>query len=419
MRKDRPSAATGALPTLLVLTSTYPRWPGDPEPGFVHELAKRLTDRFRVLVLGPHAPGARTSETLDGVEIVRYRYAPEKWETLVNDGGIVANLQRSRWKALLVPSFLGMQLWSAWRLLRGRRVDVIHAHWLVPQGLVAAILQYLPGCKVPFVATSHGADLYALKGRALGGLKRHVVAKASAVTVVSEAMRSSVLRMGADPADVHLRPMGVDLETRFIPDPDTKRSQSELLFVGRLVEKKGLRHLLDAMPRVLARYPAATLTIAGFGPERQALEEQALRLGLASHIRFLGAVPQKELPTLYRGAVVFVAPFVEASSGDQEGLGLVLVEAIGCGCPVIAGDVPAVRDVLGTRSGNRIDPTKTDRLADAIIAVMDDPQAALGEAERLRATLAGRLDWRKVADGYAQTLLAVAGCGALEKARAR
>lgn len=417
MHKYRPSSVTEALPTLLVLTSTYPRWPGDPEPGFVHELSKRLTDRFRVLVLGPHAPGTRTSEMLDGVEVVRYRYAPEKWETLVNDGGIVTNLQRNRWKALLVPSFIGMQLWSAWRLLRGRRVDVIHAHWLVPQGLIAAILQRLPGRKVPFVATSHGADLYALRGRAFSKMKRYVIAKASAVTVVSEAMRSLVLRMGGDAVDVHLRPMGVDLETRFARDPDTARLQSEILFVGRLVEKKGLRHLLDAMPRVLAKYPGATLTIAGFGPERQTLEEQAMRLGIANSVRFLGAVPQEELPPLYRSAAVFVAPFVEASSGDQEGLGLVLVEAIGCGCPVIAGDVAAVRDVLGARSGSCVDPAETGQLADAIIEVLDDPQAARDEAGRLRATLAKRLDWREVANGYAQTLLAAAGCEALEKAR--
>src|SRR5690606_6282774 len=96
-------AAGAGTPTLLVLTSTYPRWAGDPEPGFVHELAKRLTDRFRVIVLGPHAPGAKTAEVLDGVEVIRYRYAPERMETLVNDGGIITNLRRSRWKYLLVP----------------------------------------------------------------------------------------------------------------------------------------------------------------------------------------------------------------------------------------------------------------------------------------------------------------------------
>src|SRR5690606_34159902 len=90
-------------PNLMVLASTYPRWAGDPEPSFVHELARRLTDRFNVTVLCPHAPGTASSEAMDGVQIIRYRYAPSAWETLVNDGGIVANLRRTKWKALLLP----------------------------------------------------------------------------------------------------------------------------------------------------------------------------------------------------------------------------------------------------------------------------------------------------------------------------
>ena len=113
------------LPVLLVLASTYPRWPADPEPGFVHELSRRLTERYRVIVLCPHASGAKPRETMDGVEVVRYRYAPERWETLVNDGGIVTNLKRARWKLLLVPGFVLGQAWVAWRLMRRERVDAV------------------------------------------------------------------------------------------------------------------------------------------------------------------------------------------------------------------------------------------------------------------------------------------------------
>lgn len=193
-------------PTLLVLTSTYPRWVGDPEPGFVHELARRLTDRFRVIVLGPHAPGAKIHEQLDGVEVIRY--APQRLETLVNDGGIVTNLRLARWKLLLVPGFVLAQTWRAWRLIRTRNIDVIHAHWLLPQGLIAALLQSLPGRKVPFVVTSHGADLFALKGRMLQWLKRFVIRRSCAATVVSEAMRQRVREIAPDAARVRVQPIG-------------------------------------------------------------------------------------------------------------------------------------------------------------------------------------------------------------------
>ena len=103
---------------LLVLTSTYPRWPNDREPGFVHELCKRLTGDFDVTVLSPHASGAMVEEIMDGVSVRRYRYAPASWETLVNNGGIVTNLKRQPWKWLLVPGFLLVQAWAVWRLIR-------------------------------------------------------------------------------------------------------------------------------------------------------------------------------------------------------------------------------------------------------------------------------------------------------------
>lgn len=386
-------------PTVLVLASTYPRWQGDPEPGFVHELAKRLTDRFRVVVLGPHAPGALDRETLDGVDVHRYRYAPEWLETLVNDGGIMTNLRNARWKLLLVPGFVLAQALCAWRLLRTGGIDVVHAHWLVPQGLVAALLQLMPGRAVPFVVTSHGADLFALRAGPFQALKRFVLQRAASATVVSTAMHDHLRGIGADVSKVSVQPMGVDFAGRFSPDEEVQRDHREILFVGRLVEKKGLGHLLAAMPAVLKAFPDAGLTIAGFGPEEAALKVQVQTLGLERNVRFLGAVSQADLPGLYRRAAVFVAPFVRAQSGDEEGFGLVLAEAAGCECPVVAGNVSAVRDLLGPTT-QCVDPRNPTALADAVIRVIEDPHTARKRVLQLREDLLGRLDWRIVAGNY-------------------
>lgn len=341
-------AGTARLPRLLVLTSTYPRWREDPEPAFVHELSRRLVSRFDVTVLCPHAPGSMRQEFFDGVRVIRYRYAPEALETLVNDGGIVANLRLRKWKFLLVPGFILAQWWYAQRLIRRGDVDIVHAHWILPQGLVAALaVRMFRGRRVPFVVTSHGADLFALQSRVAQWLKRFVVSRASAITVVSEGMRQPVLDLGADPLNLSVEPMGVDLAYRFTPDSGVRRSDDEILFVGRLVEKKGLRHLIDAMALIMRTWPSAFLTVAGFGPELKERQEQAERLGLADRVRFLGAVKQKDLPELYRRASVFVAPFVEAADGDQDGLGLVVVEAAGCGCPVVVSEIPATKGLRG------------------------------------------------------------------------
>lgn len=393
----------GNRPRLLVLASTYPRWPGDPEPGFVHELARRLSGAFEVTVLCPHAAGAARRESMEGVDVLRFRYAPDRFERLVNDGGIVTNLRRAPWKWLLVPGFALGLLWEAMRLLRSLRPAVMHAHWLLPQGLAAALAGSASG--VPFLVTSHGADLFALTSRPLQGLKRFVARRAAAVTVVSEEMRDAFERLGIDRARVEVQPMGVDLAMRFTPDPAATRSRDELLFVGRLVEKKGLRGLIEAMPAIVAARPSAFLTVAGFGPELDERRAQAQRLGLGEKVRFVGAVSQADLPALYRRAALFVAPFVAAASGDREGLGLVAVEAAGCGCPVVVGDLPATRHAFdGPGLAHFVPGGDVDTLARTCVAALASPEASMAMAARARVRLLARFDWDARASAYAGLL---------------
>lgn len=395
-----------ARPRLLVLASTYPRWPGDPEPGFVHELAKRLTSSFEVTVLGPGAPGVVAEEVMDGVRVRRYRYAPVAFETLVNDGGIVTNLRRHPWKWLLVPGFLIGLLWRTWRLVRAWRPDAIHAHWLMPQGLVAAMLGCVDRSTPPFLVTSHGADLYALRTRPLQVLKRFVICHAAAATVVSSAMREELACLGADSRKISVQPMGVDLGERFTPDASVERSHDEILFVGRLVEKKGLRHLINAMPMIVSERPTAYLSIAGFGPEEATLRAQVARLQLEGRVRFLGAVTQEMLPAFYRRAALFIAPFVEAGNGDQEGLGLVMLEAAGCGCPVLASDLPATREI----NIQRMVPGDCGDIARQVTAFLQLPQQMReAMAREQRSHVLGRFDWEGVSRGYAKLLADVSG----------
>ena len=389
--------------TVLVLASTYPRWPNDAEPGFVHELCRRLTAWFDVIALVPDAPGAEPSGLLDGVEVIRYRYAPRRLQTLVNHGGIATNLRRSTWKWLLVPGFLLGQYVAAKRLLKNRRVDIVHAHWLLPQGLIARRLEHASG--VPYLVTSHGGDLFGLRGRALNALKRYVAASSSAMTVVSSAMRDEAGRVGLRPPQIIVLPMGVDMRRRFVIDPAAQRINDELLFVGRLVSKKGLGHLLDAMPAVLAQRPQTILTIAGFGPEESSLKAQARRLDIESSVKFLGAMAQAELPVLYRRASLFVAPFIRDASGNQEGLPVVLMEAIGCGCPVLVGDIAGIRDLLGdTYADVCVKPGDSRALAMAIVKRLENPEQGRLQASVIRKAAADRIDWQNIAGGYANLL---------------
>ena len=399
------SRAVEGKPGLLVLASTYPRWKDDPEPGFIHELCKRLGADFDVTALVPDAPGADPDGELEGVHVVRYRYAPRRLQTLVNDGGINANLRRARWKWLLVPGFVLAQYLRARRLLATGRFSAVHAHWLLPQGLVAWAIARRKG--TPYVVTSHGGDLFGLRGAMLAALKRLVAAGSTGMSVVSSAMRDEAARLGLRPPHIAVVPMGVDFETRFVADPGATRERDRLIFVGRLVAKKGVRHLLDALPLVLARRPAATLDIIGFGPEEPALRAQVERLGLGGHVRFLGAMPQHELPARFARESAFVAPFVRDPSGDQEGLPVALMEAVGCGCPAIAGSVPGLQDLLGEHHAEVcVDPTDLQALADRIVAVLEDPEAAAARAAAIRRTAVERLDWSRIGAAYSELIQA-------------
>jgi glycosyltransferase involved in cell wall biosynthesis len=360
-----------------------------------------------VLVLTSHAPGTSEHEWLDGVEVFRYRYAPRRWETLVYGGGIAMHLRHSPWKWTLVPGFIIGQAVAAARIARRHRIALVHAHWLLPQGTVAWLLWRLQ--RVPrYVVTSHGGDLYGFHGRLAQYLKRRVAQDAAAMTVVSTVMLDEAKRINLHPPRLEVIPMGADLQVLFVPDDAVQRSRHELLFVGRLVEKKGLFCLLDALPQVLRSHPETRLTIAGFGPLRGELEAQAGRLGIDRRVFFPGAVPQTELPSLYRRAAMVVAPFVRAASGDQEGLPVVLMEAIGCGCPIVASDIPGVRDLAGEDSEETlVPPGDVPALAAAITRLLDDPQRAVALALARRAACMHRIDWSSVAAAYSRVLVDV------------
>jgi glycosyltransferase involved in cell wall biosynthesis len=391
----RDDSSGKVRPGILVLSSTYPRWAADPEPGFVHELCKRLTGDFEVLVVTPSAPGAASFERLDGVEVYRYRYAPMSWQTLVHGGGIVTNLRRHPIKVLLLPGFM-LGLWSAARrLIRRRRIDAIHAHWMIPQGIMAAALGR------PLLVTAHGADVFALRGRAFDYVRRIVLRKATHITVVSADMARA---LNAPPGvRLDVLPMGIDLG-RF-KESDAPRESRLLLFVGRLVEKKGLRYLLDAMPAILRQEPDVHVWIAGFGPELSQLRMQCERLGIVERVRFLGAVAQEDLPALYRRATLFVAPFVEASNGDREGLGLVVAEAMACGCPVIAGNVGGVLDLLGAGThASVVNANIPDELAAEVCALLADPSRRQAMAAQAGRFVRARFGWDAIADGYGRIL---------------
>ncbi len=405
------SASPAARPSLLVLTSTFPKSINDSTPPFVFQLCSHLLPHFDVTVLTPAVRNAPETETLQGVRVRRFHYFwPRSLERLA-DGAILECLSRSPWLFLQVPFLLLLELIAAFRLARTTRPDVIHAHWFVPQGIVAVLVGRV--LNIPVVITAHGADVYGLRGRLLDALRRALASRCEAVTVVSRDMATKLpqvtSRRGEPP---RVMPMGVDTQ-RFSAGPERGgNSNQTVLFVGRLAKKKGVEHLLRAFPDVLARHPDARLVVVGDGPCRGELEALSSQMGLAERIRFVGAQPPAELPRFYSRSRVFVGPSVVTRGGDTESFGLVFVEAMAADCPVVGTSVGGIPDVvIHGRTGLLVEPESPGALAAAINGLLDSPAEAGRMGSVARRWVRRKFDWRQVARGYANLLARAAGAG--------
>ena len=296
--------------------------------------------------------------------------------------------------------FFAAQVLSVYKILKTDRINLIHAHWILPQGMAALLACKLAGIKIPVLCTSHGGDLYGLKAAFFTKLKRIVLNKSSAITVVSRAMKREVKKMGISSGKVRVVPMGVDLQKRFVP-PVKKQRRNSILFVGRLVEKKGLEYLIKALPLIVAKHPLIKLDIVGEGPERKNCEEQATRLGLSGQVCFHGALRQEYLPDFYQNADIVVFPSIVADDGDQEGFGLVLVEAMGCGCAVVVTDLQAMEDIVSDgQTGMVILQKDSLELAEKIVGILDNPKRGREIGRKGREYVLKRYDWGVISNRY-------------------
>ncbi len=390
-----------------MLTSTFPRWSGDVEPPFVYELCRRLSKAFSVHVLAPHAPGALVEETMEGIRVTRYRYFFSRWENLAYHGGILANLKQNPLRLALVPFFIVAQLVVLVRLLSRHQFDCIHAHWLIPQGLIAIFAGLFFKSPPPVIVTSHGGDLFGLKGFVFNRLKRFVALRSAAVTVVSHAMKAVLKELGITESRIHVIPMGVDLRSRFVPAVQ-RPANGTLLFVGRLVEKKGLKYLIQALPLILEKHPHAVLRIVGDGQEKERIFDHIFALDIGEHIEFLGAVANEALAEIYHASDVVVFPSVVAGDGDREGFGLVLVEALGCECATVVTDLPAMRDIIENGKSALVVPQKNATfIAEKINLLLEDDNLRLALGKQGRQYVLERFDWEIIAIQYDKLIRSV------------
>lgn len=391
---------------ILVIGTTFPRWKDDSEPSFVYDLSELLAKKgFDTIALTPHHKGAAKQEIMGMVKVMRFPYFFARFEKLCYDGGMIPNMKRYWYARFLMPLLIVSEFLHALRIVKKERIGAIHAHWIVPQGFVAAIIKKFTG--VPYIVTAHAGDVFPLKSRLLRWFGKVALKNASYCTVNSNATKQAVVEVANVPVDII--PMGVDLAA-FSPAKKSGAIRKRygihgpfIFTVGRMAEKKGFKYLIEAMPKILEKLPEAKLVLIGDGPERRGLEKLTNELNLGSSVVFAGKVTHKELENWYATADVFVLPSIVTSDGDTEGLGVVFLEAIASGTPVVGSNVGGIPDIIRHNQTGLLVPQKEPAaLAGAIVRVLADSKLKVRLTKNAMKFVKERFTWELVAERFAE-----------------
>lgn len=384
---------------ILLVTHNFPRHADDMAGAFLLALARgQQALGHEVRVLAPHGAGLAEREVVGGVDVVRYRYGTDQAETLAYAGTMHEQALGSwaaRWRLV---QFLRASRRALRRECSAFQPDVLHVHWWVPGGFA-----FWPGnaSGVPVVLTSHGTDLFLLdRFPAARSLAAPIFRAARQVTVISSPLLERVQRLGVPASRITVLPMPVSAE-RFAPPLHNVRDAGRMLFVGRLIERKGAEYAIRAVGDLRRQGRAVRLTVIGDGPERTRLVALIEELGLRQAVDLAGALPHDAIAEHYRTASLLLMPAVTDWKGEQEGFGMVLVEAMASDLPVVATRSGGIPDVVTDGVTGLLVPERDAvALAAAAARLLDDPALSTRLADAARADLDRRFSPASLATGF-------------------
>ncbi len=394
---------------VLMITSSYPKYPGDVTAPFIESIARGIAARGHDVdvVLPFHPELARPQD--DPVRFFPYRYAPSDALCLWGYAQSLESDVRVRRRVLALAPFVAFALRARLSArLTAERYDAVHVHWVVPNAVLVA--DVVRAHHVPLVVSLHGSDVYVAERMGLvGHLARNAFDTAGAVTACSADLHARAVALGAAAARTRTVPYGVDVHA-FSPDVARAGIRERLgvaadaffvLAVGRLVEKKGFTHLVEAA----ARTGGVRVVIAGDGDLRGALEAQAR----AAHapVAFAGPLARDAVAQALAAADAVVVPSVVDRAGNVDGLPNALLEAMAAGRPVVASRVAGIPDVVRDDVNGLLVPEKDPvALATALRRLVREPETGARLGAEARRTAVARLSWEAAAqtleDCYAQ-----------------
>ena len=328
----------------------------------------------------PACEGLARALVSAGHEVVVVTSWMQHLAALERRGGVEIHRVRCRRRQAHHTTAFELASWSlsalrkARELVATRELDLIHAHFIVPGGFVARRLSR--ECGLPYVLTAHGTDVPGYNPHRMRALHvllrpwwRTIVEDASAVTAPSRFLAELVTRASSVEPQVIPNPIDVAIDVPI--DRGSPRGR-RVLVVSRLLERKGIQHLIELSPQLPDGWE---VVVAGDGPYLPHLLQQAERIG--APVRFLGMVPRERLPELYSSAEIFVLP------SARENFPMVLLEAMANGCAIVTTLGSGCHEVVGA-AARLVRPGRSDELLEALIALIEDPAERIRLRERAR-----------------------------------
>lgn len=396
-------------PKALIVSTTFPLGADDTGTArFVYDLAEALGEYFDVWALAPHHPGAARRERIGRVNVVRFPYfRPTSAQRLADGRGMMANFREALLPKLQAPFLFFFLFVNAWYWGRKLKPALVNPHWVLPSGLCVAAARP-PGKRI---LMCHAAGVFLLKRlpfrRVLG---RFIIGAMDRVFSSSKFIADSLDEATELKANAQVVGPGVHT-SRFERKLNRKDAKAKLgytvgepllLFVGRMVEKKGITYLIDAMPSVAKAFPTVKLVLIGGGPLQEEMAAKTRATGLNGNVTFAGYKSHDALKEYLWAADYLVVPSVVDASGETEGMPTVILEAFAAGCPAVGSKVNGIPElVTENETGFLCEPRDAASLAEALVRALSTNPAPLGKKA---AEVAKRFDFSKVAETYYKTV---------------
>lgn len=393
---------------ILVLTSSFPRYKNDWWQQAVLSIYSNMDlKKYEITVVAPSAPNAKVSETIQGIKVKRFTYFyPTRFQILTSGEGVLYTSGKNKILGKVqVLTFIFAELFLTIKTLAREDFDVIHANWILPQGVVAVIAKFI--FRKPVIVTVHGTDIFALNK--FNFLKALILKYSDYCTANSSATYETAYKIYPS-EKIRIIHMGVEVK-KFDPSKRDEKWRQEfgknpkiILGVGRLIKWKGFEYLVKAFPAVLAKFPKAKLIILGKGSEEENLKMLVKKLQLkeGKNIFFPDHFPADKFPAIYASCDVVVSPSITiASTGEKEGQGNVVLEARASGTPVVASRSGGLVDTIdGETNGLLFEERDYKSLAKKIIKIFSDKPFAENLSKNGLKYVRENFPWRKTSQKF-------------------